>query len=231
MSRGCFVVLMAWIFAGLGRNVSFADVITLTSGRVIQGTVLLKDVNEVIILADYGTVSVPHSSVQRIEVETDKHPTTLSTNKLSIEPRFPEWRAVVAKLTTQSWARKLQQIPATVITNGVLRNVPYISFRCSVDYELNIYGDLDNPAGIEIGIYRGLLSQKSAQDQAIRFFASVLLKQTDREAVQKLNREKDEQVLDGLTLEITPATAPDAYGGWWVSAYYGEALDDARVSD
>ncbi len=36
---------------------------------------------------------------------------------------------------------------------------------------------------------------------------------------------------DGLTLEITPPTAEDAYQGWWVSVYNRRMLDAQRASD
>ena len=41
----------------------------------------------------------------------------------------------------------------------------------------------------------------------------------------------DKKVRDGLTFEITPPTAEDAYGGWWVSVYDEKALDRSRASE
>src|SRR5262249_52131303 len=34
-----------------------------------------------------------------------------------------------------------------------------------------------------------------------------------------------------LTFEITPETAPDAYGGWWVSIYDEALLDQSRATE
>jgi hypothetical protein len=34
-----------------------------------------------------------------------------------------------------------------------------------------------------------------------------------------------------LTIEITPKTAPDAYGAWWISLYNRKALAKVRLTD
>ena len=34
-----------------------------------------------------------------------------------------------------------------------------------------------------------------------------------------------------MTFEITPSTAEDAYGGWWISVYGEAGLDKVRASD
>ena len=43
--------------------------------------------------------------------------------------------------------------------------------------------------------------------------------------------DKDLKTRDGLTFEITPANAVDAYNGWWVSVYSEKQLNLARASD
>lgn len=124
----------------------------------------------------------------------------------------------------------LVQIPATVIDKGVLRNVPYKSYRAG-DYELNIYGDPDQPAGIEIGVYRDLLTDKKAKQNCVEFITSVLPASEDQKFLGSLNLAKDMVVHGDLTIEVTPPTDEDAYGGWWVSAYRLGVLDQARASE
>jgi len=110
-----------------------------------------------------------------------------------------------------------------------MRNVPYISFQ-SGDYELNVYGDPDNPAGVEIGMYRSLLDDDAAKKRCIEFISKLLPEQTYRTALQNLDHKKDLATSGAMTVEITPPTDEDAYGGWWVSAYYVTALDYFRAS-
>jgi hypothetical protein len=136
----------------------------------------------------------------------------------------------VKTLTAQPWASDFHQIPATVIDAGVKKNVPYQSFRCGSDYEVNVYGDPDSPAAIEIGVYRDLLKDAKAKENCVAFIASVLGEPTDAAILRLLDRRKDLVVRNGLSIEITPETAEDAYGGWWVSVYDEAALDKVRAT-
>jgi hypothetical protein len=60
--------------------------------------------------------------------------------------------------------------------------------------------------------------------------AALGLKQ-DKQEITKLNLDKDRQVLDGLTFEVTPPTDPDAYQGWWISVYDEGKINMARASE
>jgi hypothetical protein len=135
---------------------------------------------------------------------------------------------------TKSYLAGLVQIPATVIDKGVLRNVPYKSYRAG-DYEVNVYGDPGLPVGVEIGVYHNLLKGQNdryaAKKNCIDFVASILSDAADKKLLVTLNLTKDTAIYDGLTVEVTPETAEDSYGGWWVSAYQVNALDLARASD
>ena len=130
---------------------------------------------------------------------------------------------------SQAWAKDLKQIPSTVIDNGVLRFVPYTSYRAG-EYELNVYGDPAQPACVEIGIQGALLKKPEARRQCLALVTALLDSADDRKLLASLNLEVDKKTRDGLTFEITPPTAPDAYGGWWVSVYDEKALDRARAT-
>ncbi len=54
------------------------------------------------------------------------------------------------------WGKGQKQIPSTVIDAGVLRDIPYLSYRAG-SYEVNVYGDPAAPACFEIGIHKELL--------------------------------------------------------------------------
>src|SRR5687768_16478196 len=127
------------------------------------------------------------------------------------------------------WGKTLAHIPSTVIDKGVLRNIPYLSYRAG-DYELNIYGDPAAPAGVEIGIHKDTLRSPAAK-KAVVDFLSGLVDPADRALLASLKMDVDKKVRDGLTFEITPPTAEDAYGGWWVSVYDEKALERSRASE
>ena len=142
---------------------------------------------------------------------------------------LPTRAKVRAAATNTFWGKSLSQIPSTVIDKGVLRNIPYLSYRAG-DYELNVYGDPAAPAGVEIGIHKDTLRSPTAK-KAVVDFLSGLVDPADRALLASLKMDVDKKVRDGLTFEITPPTAEDAYGGWWVSVYDEKALDRSRASE
>ena len=200
-----------------------ADTLVMFDDATISGTVLQTNGGQILLLTDYAAYNFSKASIK--EIQKGPVPNFSATNRL------PNFRKLVAFLSEQPWATNLMPIPATVIDKGILKNVPYSSFRCGQDYEANVYGDLDRPAGIEIGVYRKLLDDDSANSNCLKFITDLLGQPTDRGIVQVLDRSKDLVIRDGLTFEITPPTDEDAYGGWWISVYSEQKLDLARASD
>jgi hypothetical protein len=95
--------------------------------------------------------------------------------------------------------------------------------------EFNIYGDPDAPACLEIGVF-------GPEDHGFRVvcrdtLGSMLGDPEDRRALQSLRQAKGKTTRGALTFEVTPETAPDAYGGWWASVYDPRLLDGSRASD
>ena len=144
--------------------------------------------------------------------------------------QLPACSNVVAALQKQPWCGAVKAIPATVIDKGVLRYVPYCSFQ-SGDYELNVYGDPNNPAGVEIGAYRATATNAQARTQCRDFVASILRSEGQRTILRGLDLEKDSAEAWGSTIEITAPGDDDSYGGWWVSVYFTNMLDAARASE
>jgi hypothetical protein len=145
---------------------------------------------------------------------------------------IPHWGVIISHLAKSSWAHDLKQILATVIDSGIFKDVPYVSFRCATSgYEVNIYGDLDRPAGIEIGTLNYLLRDNTAKSNCIEFISNVLMRAEDVRVVRALRWNQKELVeTNGMTFEITLPKEADAYGGWWVSVYDQKALEKAKAS-
>ena len=138
-------------------------------------------------------------------------------------PRLPASAVALDRLRAAPWARDLQPAPAVVIDQGPLRHVPYLCWRAG-DVELDAYGDADRPAGLEIGLF-GPGDRAAARDA----LAALLPDPEDRRVVQALDLAKDRRTRAGLVFEVTPETAPDAAGAWWVSVYHPAGLDAVRA--
>ena len=178
------------------------------------------------ILYGASVLRVPRSdvaSVNRGDAETES---PLTVQELST--RLPDYKTIVVTVAADPWASNLRQIPATVIDTGILRNIPYKSHSAGRGYEINVYGDPNSPAGFEIGVHGSLLVDEKAKQNCLECASKLLSDREDREVIRAMALEKDEKVRNGLTFETTPPTAPDAYGGWWISVYSKNALDAVR---
>ena len=144
--------------------------------------------------------------------------------------RLPSMERFLAKSKNEAWSKDLREIPPTVVDKGPLRNVPYSSFK-SGNYELNVYGDPDKPCCIEMGIRDELLNNAGAKQNYLDFVKSLLTDRDDRLFLRTLNLKQDLQKREGMSFEITPETAEDAYGGWWVSVYDDADIEKSRATD
>jgi hypothetical protein len=219
-------MLAAMAVAGCTLGIAYADTIKLSDGRTLSGQILQTNGVSIVIQTDLGTFNYPLNEVKEVTQALEKTSESRTTGRMLTQ------KGVVLLLSKQPWASNLKQIPATVIDRGILRNIPYVSYRCGGgDYEVNVYGDPDEPAGIEVGVYGKLLGDAAAKQNCLGFALNLLGQSEDRVVVKTLKLDQDERTYNGLTFEITPPTAEDSYMGWWVSIYSKEMLDRARASD
>jgi len=216
---------------------SLADEIHLTSGKSLTGLIIGERNGMYVVLGDAQLTTVFQSSVEKVTIDPETRPDASATSKSNPPSRLPSWRGVLMKLSETSWADPILFIPATVITNGVFRNVPYVSFSCGMGWEMNIYGDLEHPCALELGASaKGRLLSSSGkldygQSKALDFMKQVFTNSAEIQVLDKLGNEETKRVANGLTFEVTPPTADDAEGGWWLSIYEAAATDNARATD
>jgi hypothetical protein len=213
---------MAWALC-LAGTVS-ADTIHLKNGGALEGVVVKEGDGTVVVRLKYATVSIDRSEIESIEKAAAADAAAAKALRL------PRWDKCIEVVARRDWAAELRQIPATVIDKGILKNVPYMSHK-SGNYEFNIYGDPDEPAGIEIGVTRELLKSDAAKKECLEVILALLSDAKDAAALRSLNLKTGKTERDGLTFEVTPETAEDAYEGWWISVYSTKLLDEARASE
>src|SRR5882757_1780564 len=222
-------VFALWVAIFFGFSLSLrADVLVLQSGAVITGKVLQQDANGVLMQMEYGTFRYPPELVKDVKKEAATAPHVSNNGKV-----IPDWAQIVTLLANNSWAPEIKQVPATVINYGKFNNVPYVSFRCaSGGYELSIFGDLNNPAAVQIGAMGYLKDSAVAKSNCVNFICSVLANAADRKLVRALNwNQKDVQQNGSMSFETLLPGEWGSYGGWWVTVYDSAALANARASD
>lgn len=217
-----FALLLPLLLAGVVRAES--AVVNLKSGGRLEGTIVRESEAELVLGIQGGSIRVAKKDVANVERKADAVRPPAPPSE-----RLPGWSRVLDVIVAQEHGRELRQVPATVIDEGVLASVPYVSHRFG-DLELNVYGDPDHPVGYEVGVVRGDQATPARRQAVVKLVQELLASADDRRTLVSLKLEKDRQSRNGLAFEVTPADAPDSYGGWWVSVYDEAGLAKARAS-
>ena len=202
------------------------DSLVLKDGRTIRGLIIKNTADSVTIQEEFGEQTFDKSSITRIRDEAD---IGVAYTDIFRKGDLPPWRVIANDLRTRDGIKSLMEIPATTIDNGVFKNIPYISFRANKDVELNIYGNPDKPAGIEMGIYGHLSGNEKLRKILRSYLAGFLTSREELASLYEIDFAGGIRTAGDLTIEITPKTAPDAYGAWWISLYNRKSLDSVRM--
>jgi hypothetical protein len=131
------------------------------------------------------------------------------------DPVLPSLQKSLAALSEAGFKDTPHQIPATVIDVGRLSYVPYSSFQIGEDRELNVYGNPEAPACVEIGLYRKMLTSDEEKRRCVTYLRRIFPAMDP----SGLRLSGGKMLKGGVVIEVTPPDAPDAYGGWWISIY------------
>lgn len=141
-------------------------------------------------------------------------------------PRIQALETVLANAEQYPCVAGLHAIPATVIDTGVFKDVPYQSYS-NGNVEVNAYGDPGDLVGLEAGTRS---EDPAVQQCLVQFIAAHTLVESDRQRVMRMTAAPMLDPQPGLTVEVTPRTAPDAYDVWWVSLERPEEIAAHRAT-
>lgn len=225
---GKFFGLTAIAISLIAAPTAQADVVVLQSGTVITGKILQQDANGVLMQMEYGTFRYPLNLVKEVKPEAAAAPHVSNNGQV-----IPDWAQIVSLLANNGWADNLQQVPAPVISYGIFKNIPYISFRCATGgYELNIYGDLNHPAAVQFGAMTYNSQSAAAKSNCVNFVCSLLASADARKMVRALDLNRKTMMEDGGMAAGTILPGEwGSYGGWWVMVYNANALASAQASE
>lgn len=230
MSKWVFAALC---FSSLAAQASLEghaepDSVLLKDGSLHRGLIVQNTSKEVLLQGRYSIQSFPKSEIVRIRNEAD---IGLEFTKANTPGDLPAWRVMVNDLRNNDAVKSLEQIPATGIDNGTYKNIPYLSFRINELIEMNIYGDPDDPGAVEFGVYGKQASNDKTRRVLRSFLAGFLSSRKEVGAIYSLPFTGGKSCVGDICFLIIPPTAPDAYGGWWISLFNPKKLDAARLSD
>lgn len=189
------------------------DQVLFKNGTRVTGTIYAQSRDHVYMRIGEGNVVYSKKAIRRIYDDITKKP---PLTRMLRRDELPPWWIPLSDLYHEDWVNSLELVESGGIDTGALKGVPYLSFRANGVYELNIYGDPDDPAALEIGYRGGGFRSGDAQKRCRQFMVSYLTGLRQLKALYSLNVRGGKTLVDGLEIEIIPRTAPDAYGGWWV---------------
>jgi len=228
LTAGLLLATLGFSHAGRGEAVA-PDSLVLKDGSTVKGLIVQQTSQGVTLQKAYSEITVPNEDIVRIYNVDDEE---MSFVKVASAGQLPPWRVIANDLRHSDNIKTFEQIPATAIDEGTLKNVPYLSFQANKHFELNIYGDPENPAAIEVGVYGPIRRSLPRVQNFLRgFFASYLGSVEEINTLYSLSAKGESRQVGPLMLEVTPPGAPDAYGGWWITISNPKKLEEVRLSD
>jgi hypothetical protein len=140
-------------------------------------------------------------------------------------PRLQALEQVLAAAEGLPCTAGLQPVPAAPVEVGVFGGVPYHSFS-NGQVEVNAYGDPGDLVGLEAGTQA---QDPGVQQCLVDFVAATALQPVDQQRVRAIGLQPRVDRQPFLTVEVTPANGPDAYGAWWISLERLEAIAAAKL--
>lgn len=204
------------------------DSILLKDGSTQRGVIVKSTADAVFLQQRYGISEFSKSRIVRIFDGVDVGMEFTESGK---KGDLPSWRVMVNDIRNNDAVTSLAPIPPTLIDNGYLKNVPYLSFRINDYVEMNVYGNPDEPAAIEFGVYGKLSSSDKLRRTLRSFLAGFLTSRKEVGAIYSIPFTGGEKKAGDFRIRITPSSAPDAYGAWWICLYNPKTLEAARVGD
>jgi hypothetical protein len=204
------------------------DQVRLNDGTELRGLILQNTPDMVVLETAQGEARLPKEHIQRID---DAPNGEAIFADIVDSGGLPSWRSLVHDLRTQDSVRVFEQIPPTAIDKGLLRNIPYLSFRANERAEFNVYGDPDNPVALEFGIY-GEARPGSRTRQVFReFIAGHLGDKNQIRALYSLGPKKRDARAGEIAFRLIRPDDPDGYGATWIVVYRPDAIGRARLPE
>jgi hypothetical protein len=202
------------------------DRLEMKDGSVLRGMILRNDATSVLFQTLSGERLVSKEDIRRIHEEADRD---IYLAQVTAPGRLPSWMAILHDFRDHDSIWRVQFIPAVRQTTGELRNIPYLSFNVNRQGVMNIYGPPEDPVAIQFGIF-GKRGRSDKYPRIVReFLAGHLNSRREISTIYALSLRGDKKTADGLVFVVTPQTAPEAHGGWWITVADADRLERARV--
>jgi RNase P/RNase MRP subunit p29 len=229
-TRTILIAVLLWpaaAWAGL-RAERAPDQVRMNDGTELRGLILQNTSEMVVLETENGEARLPKEYIRRIDDAPNGEQIVAD---IVGKDELPSWRSIVHDLRTHDSVRVFEQIPPTAIDSGLLRNIPYLSFRANEKWEMNVYGNPDKPVAIEFGLYGAAGPDKETRRTFHEFIAGHLHSREQIAALYSLGPNKRAARAGKLAFRLILPADPDGYGGTWFVVYRPDTLASARLTD
>jgi hypothetical protein len=202
------------------------DQVRMNDGTELHGLILQNTRDMVVIETESGEARLPKEYIRRIDDAPNGE--AVFADILDRDD-LPSWRSIVHDMRTYDGVRSFEQIPPTAIDNGLLRNIPYLSFKVNGRAELNVYGDPDSPVAVEYGVYGAMRSTEEQRRMFREYIAGHLGSKEQIAALYALSPGMRDAQAGGLKFRLILPDDADGYGGTWTVVYRPERIEGARL--
>lgn len=204
------------------------DQVRLNDGTELRGLILQNTSDMVVLETRSGEARIPKEYIRRID---DAPNGEAIFADLVGRDSLPSWRSIVHDMRTYDGITSFEQIPPTAIDKGLLRNIPYLSFKVNERAELNVYGDPDKPVAVEYGVYGAMRSTERPRRMFREYIAGHLGTKEQIDALYSLSPETRDAKAGKLSFRLILPNDADGYGGTWMVVYRPDQIERARLND
>lgn len=204
------------------------DQITLKSGKVVGGLITHRSHDGITLQTAEGDRTYRMEDIQRIQDQSEADLGYVG----NAEPGdLPPWRVIINDIRNSDAIREFFEIPPVRITNGAFANVPYLSFRGNERLQLNIFGPLDSPTGLEISIYGPDRNDEELQKLCRTFLATFLSSRGEVGALYEIPLSGGERRVGPMVLEVGPTRGNGVAEAWRIAVYNTREIERLWVPD
>jgi hypothetical protein len=209
------------------RSEEAPDQVRMNDGTELRGLILQNTSEMVVLETRSGEARIPKEYIRRIDDAPNGEAVFAD---LVDKDDLPSWRSIVHDMRTYDGITSFEQIPPTAIDNGLLRNIPYLSFKVNGRAELNVYGDPDKPVAVEYGVYGAMRTTESERRMFREYIAGHMGSKEQIAALYSLSPEKRDAGAGRLNFRLILPNDADGYGGTWMVVYRPDRIEGARLS-
>ncbi len=213
--RPCFLVVAAIATSiGVAAARTGPDRVIFKNGREMDGLITRGNADFVTLRRGAESFHLDRQLIRRIDDTA-----TTGAYFAASSQCLPPWNAILNDLRTNENVRHLRLVSTDRDPAGTFAGVPCVVFTMNDAVELRVYGSLENPSGIQLGLRGGKATERAERIRLRAFFAGFLTEREQIAALYGLDMDGGEKAAGNLRISFGRQRADAGRARWWLSAW------------